>query len=372
MKKQLLLLLLLVGTVQTSFATFNVGNWRWRNDNGSETSATWKAAENVPVQITSANEVIRLRVEYANTQATSAVSSNVQINYSMGANGTLYTINENGATNAFVLVGTNTNVTHGTATTKQLVGNSTYSAYTFSPGAVIVNGNILNYNISPQGKAEYEFVIRSTGNIQPGATYYFSFAFGNASSGVPAPSLTVANTLPVKLASFEAKKSNSGVILKWKTESEKDNDRFEIERSIDGKKWSVIGKIFGKGTAASYQFEDLKPEIGTNYYRLAQYDRDGTVENSGVRTAEFSLNNIKVSVYPNPVSERLTLELPDFNAKTVNIALNDLQGKVLDAKSLVVEAQKAQYVLPKNISKGIYIIQVKGTQLNYSQKIEVR
>lgn len=372
MRKQLLLLLLLVGAVQTSFAFFNVGNWRWRANNGSETSATWRAAENVPIQITSPNEVIRLRIEYANTQSTSGVGSNVEIGYSLGQNGSNILISENGTTNAFVLVGTNANVTHGMATTKQLTGNSAYSAYTFSPGAVVVNGNTLSYSIPAQGKTEYEFVLRTTGNIQLGATYYFSLTNGNATAGVPKPSLTVASTLPVKLASFDAKKSSSGVILTWKTESETDNDRFEIERSIDGLKWEVIGKVLGKGVAGLYRFEDVKPEIGTNYYRLVQYDRDGTTEKSGVRTAEFSLNNIKVSIYPNPVTEKLTVALPDFNAKNVNVALNDLQGKVLDTKSLIVEAQKAQYVLPRNISKGIYIIHVKGTQLNYSQKIEVR
>ena len=44
--KKILLLLLLCWHHIGLFAFTTQNNWRWRNDNGGESSATWKAAQN--------------------------------------------------------------------------------------------------------------------------------------------------------------------------------------------------------------------------------------------------------------------------------------------------------------------------------------
>src|SRR5258708_5949632 len=65
MKKTLLLTALLVTSCHL-FAFTTQGVWRWRNDDGSETTATWKASQNTPITIYSTDSVIRLRVELYN------------------------------------------------------------------------------------------------------------------------------------------------------------------------------------------------------------------------------------------------------------------------------------------------------------------
>src|SRR6185437_10383536 len=60
--------------------------------------------------------------------------------------------------------------------------------------------------------------------------------------GPPAP-------LPVTLISFDAVYQGGVVNLAWKTVSEINNDRFEIERSANGKDWTKIGETPGHGNS---------------------------------------------------------------------------------------------------------------------------
>lgn len=73
----------------------------------------------------------------------------------------------------------------------------------------------------------------------------------------------------------------------WITESERDNDRFEIEKSIDGINWEIIHTVKGQGTTQNqtqYYVADSNPHIGINYYRLNQWDIDENGKYSEVRS----------------------------------------------------------------------------------------
>src|SRR5260221_4356625 len=65
MKKILFLIISLI-FYDHSFAYVTQGNWRWRKDDGSETSATWLADFNTQVSVTS-YDPIRLRVIIGST-----------------------------------------------------------------------------------------------------------------------------------------------------------------------------------------------------------------------------------------------------------------------------------------------------------------
>jgi hypothetical protein len=67
-------------------------------------------------------------------------------------------------------------------------------------------------------------------------------------------------------------------IITWMTRKEENNDRFIVEKSIDGLKFYGIGLITGAGTktiATHYIFTDKEIESGTCYYRIRQVDFEG-------------------------------------------------------------------------------------------------
>lgn len=89
--------------------------------------------------------------------------------------------------------------------------------------------------------------------------------------------------LPVEISSFSGFASEIGNVLKWKTESEKDNDYFLVERLINGtlNEWEVVEKVYSKGntwTEKNYVIIDNNPKRdGLNYYRISQVDQNGNV-----------------------------------------------------------------------------------------------
>jgi Secretion system C-terminal sorting domain len=84
--------------------------------------------------------------------------------------------------------------------------------------------------------------------------------------------------LAVELTNLTAKSVNKTTVLTWQTSSEKDNQGFTVERSLNGTDYVAIGQVKGFGTTNTvhnYVFTDATPTTGVNYYRLRQADFNG-------------------------------------------------------------------------------------------------
>ena len=72
--------------------------------------------------------------------------------------------------------------------------------------------------------------------------------------------IMIESSLPVVFSGLEAKIINSALLVKWNTETERNNDHFEIEVSKDGENFKTINKISTKAkdgnssSAISYEF----------------------------------------------------------------------------------------------------------------------
>jgi hypothetical protein len=121
--------------------------------------------------------------------------------------------------------------------------------------------------------------------------------------------ISSSNPLPVELTSFEAQAKSLGVNLNWATATEKNNDRFEVQRSANGETFQTIGTVKGQGnssSARSYSFTDSRPLAGLAYYRLRQVDTDGKASFSPVINATW-MDEKAFAVYPNPSAGFITL-----------------------------------------------------------------
>ena len=118
MKKTFILLMLLV-TYSNIFAFLSQGNWRWRKDDGDETTATWMAALNTAPTITSSSNVIRLRLE-VNSDLSDDTYLEDTLQYALAKGGPFININTTVGTNAFVIAGLSAFVTDMQVTTQLL------------------------------------------------------------------------------------------------------------------------------------------------------------------------------------------------------------------------------------------------------------
>lgn len=165
-------------------------------------------------------------------------------------------------------------------------------------------------------------------------------------------------TLPLRWQSFTVKEQNKQVVLEWKTESERETDRFIIQRSSNGTDWATIGTKTASGTSSSvqaYTFVDVSPVDGYNFYRLLQKDVDGKETYSTSLYIKLGSQVHKLDIYPNPViNGTMNIQLED----TGLVQIFNSTGALVFQKLLQAGTQKI--ILP-NLPKGIYHVK-KGIQ----------
>jgi len=174
--------------------------------------------------------------------------------------------------------------------------------------------------------------------------------------------------LPVELLSFNANEIEFEVILNWITASELNNDYFEVERSVDGLEFTVIGEISGYGTtteAQQYEFIDSNPEYGINYYRLRQVDFDGQYAYSWIVKAivnELGEEDFNVTLYPNPTkSNDINLRIRSIDRHSdYYVVLRSLTGTIIWKSKYQSNGNSMSLVLiPGELKTGVYLLQVQ-------------
>lgn len=180
-------------------------------------------------------------------------------------------------------------------------------------------------------------------------------AYADANTGSGFVSLSI---LPVQFISFNVQKANGKVKLGWTTENEMNNSHFNIEKSVDGKSWNVIGMVFAKegGSVNSYEFVDGSKQQSNSYYRIQQVDRDGAVSYSRIQVIrEQQTQNLATIYSPAKNSVRVKFEAPV--SSSVEVRLYNANGQMLGSKA-ASQASTSVDLTMNSIRNGAYIVQV--------------
>ncbi|SOD20103.1 pectinesterase family protein [Pedobacter xixiisoli] len=184
--------------------------------------------------------------------------------------------------------------------------------------------------------------------------------------------------LPITGLTFNAKKVGNTAALNWSTLSEKNTSHFDIERSSDGKAFERIGKRDAVGESSSlksYQFADVNPLSGYNYYRVKAVDKDGQFSESTVLSLKFDLQSTAFNIYPNPTANHeFSIDLLLAKADEVTVKIISLDGRVLQTETgNWLQGKSAKKItLNSNIPSGIYLVNISGNGLNEVSKIVVK
>lgn len=171
-----------------------------------------------------------------------------------------------------------------------------------------------------------------------------------------------ANSLPVELIHFSAKKINDEKnLIKWITASEIDNDYFEIQRSIDGKNFYPLTTVDGFGNSATkqeYTFIDnfhTKSETGTFYYRIKQVDHDGSYTYSVIAAVGYDANCQLIQEHFSP---NFTVIVDETGEYTLNFY--NTEGQLLHSESLFLE--KGDIKKLKLAVSGSFVATLQGSK----------
>jgi hypothetical protein len=142
--------------------------------------------------------------------------------------------------------------------------------------------------------------------------------------------------LPLHLLSFNAFKKGMGASLNWKTASEKGISHFELQRSLDGKRFETFEKQTPKAEAGiSYEVFDSRAfQFANNevFYRLKSTDYDGTIDFSNIERLSQREIDLPFTVSPNPVKNTFFVKVKDMDFSNAEIKVSDSQGRIIPAK----------------------------------------
>jgi len=219
--------------------------------------------------------------------------------------------------------------------------------------------------------------------LNAGATLFVSFAIvvgtnlADLQATADAAILKYNGTiLPVELSSFSANVSNGNVLLNWTTETEINNQGFEVERRLTEGQFITIGHVNGNGTTAErkeYSFTDAGVQSGSYSYRLKQIDFGGAYEYSNeifvdvTAPLEFALGQN----YPNPFNPTTTINFSLAEPTFVKLAIYNLLGEEL-------EVLKNEYMNAGNFNasfdaaslpSGMYLYKIETAQFSSVRKM---
>jgi hypothetical protein len=139
--------------------------------------------------------------------------------------------------------------------------------------------------------------------------------------------------LPIQLINFEGKAYSSFNKLAWATASEKNTNYFLIQRSIDNDGvYETIGKVQAaknSNAIVEYDFVDRNAPDEGAYYRLEEYDLDGTKYYSNMIYINQYQSSDKISVFPNPANTSVTIRTAQSDSEFSSVELIDIYGKQL-------------------------------------------
>lgn len=167
--------------------------------------------------------------------------------------------------------------------------------------------------------------------------------------------------LPVSLKSFTAVKVDKQVQLTWTTATEENNLGFEVQRSKDGVSYTTIGFVRGNGTSTqdiTYNFTDVAPLAGNNYYRLKQIDITNIAKFSSIRRINMDKLQQDIHLFPNPARDIITIT----NIKAGDqLSIFNVQGNLIHRK---VASSGQESVSVGKLASGVYMLHVTDNENN--------
>ncbi|HEY1200337.1 MAG TPA: T9SS type A sorting domain-containing protein [Niastella sp.] len=255
-------------------------------------------------------------------------------------------------------------ITSAVPTTWYAVRDNTGSSYATS----ILNASATSFTLT-------------TSNFSTPGTYNLVIS-ADKLSGCPASTAAatvVVNAVvtPVRFVNVSARKTNQGNTVSWHVTDEAEVSHYEIEKSLDGINFGVIGSVTYKQATAAVNKYDYADVSASNtdkvYYRVRQVDNNHFYTLSSIVMVKPNSENL-FQVWPNPTTGQVNVNIAVSNTQSTYVELLDLTGSKLLSKPVLLVAG-INSILVKELNTytpGIYIFKVFADGKNHMQKIVIK
>lgn len=199
------------------------------------------------------------------------------------------------------------------------------------------------------------------------STYTFAINGNAASQGNRFELIFINNSaLPVEFVAVNAIIKSKDAIVTWATASEKNNEKFIIERSFNNEVFDAVGTVKGINNTdvkQTYLFTDLQATEAAKaansqaiYYRIKQVDFSGKYSYSNVAVVALDNNNTttdnSIALFPNPANIYTTISSNSQLALN-QVTIVDIAGKVV--KQVDATSNKITINI-SDLNHGIYFV----------------
>lgn len=180
------------------------------------------------------------------------------------------------------------------------------------------------------------------------------------------------NPLPVRISSFVVECLNGSAHVAWTTAQEQNSSRFDVEKSTDGTEWQTIGHLAAAGNSNSptnYSYTDGNTTSSTAFYRIAEFDIDGSSTYSTTARANCGIAGEDATIYPNPVRDifRILLNTPAASQMKIEI-YNAAGAKTLTQIAALNAGANSISVDMQSLPPGLYFLNL---QWEHSQRTKI-
>lgn len=283
-------------TTAVGATNINQIHYRWRNDDGTETTANWGVAEDTATTTVGLSKTMRLRLEPSN-QGTASSSQMYILQYGTGSDpttGTWTTVPDSSNCGSAPFCMTSSSLTEDSATTNVSSGLTDAQTNFISGFQKETTATTTHISLTTESFTELEYAFQVTSSASNGTTYYFRLATttGNGTANTltnysQTPSMRTIVGVPTNLAATTA---GSGQInLSWDQMTSATG--YDIYRSTDNSTFTIISTspVVSSGSTTSYS--DTGLSSGTIYYYKIL-----SIESGGSSALSSSVNATTLTV----------------------------------------------------------------------------
>lgn len=169
--------------------------------------------------------------------------------------------------------------------------------------------------------------------------------------------------LPSRLLSFNAQLKDNDLTLNWKANTEAGFRGWEVERSIAAGSvpWLSLGFI-KNNSGAGFSFPDKNLSSGLYYYRLKQFEQDGSFSYSNQLAVNVNRGRLSIAleIFPNPVSSATTIRYVIPADDMISLGIYSSDGRLVQnvVAGLVLKGSYQQSINGGSLPAGSYQVRL--------------
>ena len=170
--------------------------------------------------------------------------------------------------------------------------------------------------------------------------------------------------LPVTFTSIKATQQTGKVAVEWAVSNQLNIRQYSIEKSINGRVFTAAGSqvaIGVNGSNQAYNWLDVNPANGINYYRIKSVDANGGFKFTSIVKVVLGKGAPSFTISPNPVEgNTVNLQFANKPGGNYTIRLVNNAGQILFSSIKNHAGGSATQImeLPTSVAKGAYQLEI--------------